>query len=89
MFVNKILKKYYRCLVIFSRFFYLYKFFLFLNLGKKISPMRGVYNSTVEQPERAKLLLENIKKQIFLYNRNIINNKKPKKKRGGGENLFA
>jgi hypothetical protein len=83
MFVNEILKKYYRCLVIFSRFFYLYKFFLFLNLGKKIPPIRGVYNSTVEQPERAKLLLENIKKQIFLYKKNIINNKKPKKKGGG------
>ena len=60
MFVNEILKKYYRFVVFFSRFIYLYKFFLFLNLGKKIPPLRGSYNSIVEQPERAKLLLENI-----------------------------
>jgi len=89
MFVNKILKKYYRYLVIFSRFFYLYKFFFFIALDKKIPPIRGVYNSTAEQPKRAKLLLENIKKQIFLYKKNIINNKKlGKKKKGGGAKIY-
>ena len=53
-----------------QRFIFNYKFFFLLSLNKTIKPPRGVYNSTIQEPERAKFMKKSLKRQIIKFKKN-------------------
>ena len=53
-----------------QRFIFNYKFFFLLSLNKTIKLPRGIYNSTIQEPERAKFMKKSLKRQIIKFKEN-------------------